>query len=154
MRIVTSPSIQTQVVCGAEYCLAVVTRDDCDDSNASSSANNGNDESTAVYSWGWGDFGRLGHGHPNDVFIPQFVKGLAGVNVKSIACGDCHTLALSSDGKIFAFGRNQDGQLGLGKSEDCLLPQKVKSPCCPKYLVDKLIVVINKLVNGGQPSCS
>lgn len=81
------------------------------------------------------------------------MRGLASVNVKSIACGDCHTLALSSDGKVFAFGRNQDGQLGLGKPEDSLLPQKVKNnPCFARNILgqEKMIVTTNKQITWSS----
>merc|ERR1719203_1449642 len=39
------------------------------------------------------------------------VPGLA--NIRSVACGDSHSLALANDGKVYVFGDNQDGQLGF-----------------------------------------
>ncbi|KAI4330103.1 hypothetical protein MLD38_028410 [Melastoma candidum] len=78
-----------------------------------------------VYSWGWGDFGRLGHGNSSDFFTPQPVKALHGVRIKQIACGDSHCLAVTMDGEVQSWGRNQNGQLGLGSTEDSLLPQKI-----------------------------
>ncbi|KAK9903587.1 hypothetical protein WJX75_009396 [Coccomyxa subellipsoidea] len=83
--------------------------------------------SNEVYSWGWGDFGRLGHGDCNDVFIPQPIKALAGRNIVKVACGDTHTLAITDTGELFSFGRNQNGQLGLGTTSDAILPQPVES---------------------------
>lgn len=80
-----------------------------------------------VYSWGWGDFGRLGHGNSSDLFIPQPIKALDGVKIKQIACGDSHCLAVSMDGNVVSWGRNQNGQLGLGTSEDSLVPQKIQA---------------------------
>lgn len=74
-----------------------------------------------------GDFGRLGHGDCNDVFIPQPIKALAGRNVVKVACGDTHTLAVTDTGELFSFGRNQNGQLGLGTTKDAILPQPVES---------------------------
>eukprot|EP00820_Chromera_velia_P013136 Cvel_23744.t1-p1 / transcript=Cvel_23744.t1 / gene=Cvel_23744 / organism=Chromera_velia_CCMP2878 / gene_product=Ultraviolet-B receptor UVR8, putative / transcript_product=Ultraviolet-B receptor UVR8, putative / location=Cvel_scaffold2486:211-14090(-) / protein_length=1162 / sequence_SO=supercontig / SO=protein_coding / is_pseudo=false len=49
-------------------------------------------------------------------------------SVIKVACGGAHTLALcdSEDGKIFAWGRGDEGQLGLGKrwvSEPCPSPR-------------------------------
>lgn len=69
-----------------------------------------------------GDFGRLGHGSCSDYFVPHPIKLLAGMEITMIACGDTHSIALSSAGKLYAFGRNQNGQLGLGTSTDCLSP--------------------------------
>ena len=78
-----------------------------------------------VYSWGWGDFGRLGTGDVKDVFIPCPLPALAGRRVASVACGDTHTLVATAEGQLFAFGRNQNGQCGLGSIQDCLEPQLV-----------------------------
>lgn len=80
-----------------------------------------------VYSWGWGDFGRLGHGNSSDLFTPQPIKALHGVRIKQIACGDSHCLAVTMEGEVQSWGRNQNGQLGLGTTEDSLVPQKVQA---------------------------
>lgn len=74
-----------------------------------------------------GDFGRLGHGDCNDVFIPQPIRALSGRSIVKVACGDTHTLAVTAEGELFSFGRNQNGQLGLGTTNDALLPQLVES---------------------------
>jgi len=39
---------------------------------------------------------------------------LASKEVVKVACGCYHTLVLTSEGKLYAFGRNSHGQLGLG----------------------------------------
>uniref|UniRef100_A0A803KNC2 RCC1-like domain-containing protein n=1 Tax=Chenopodium quinoa TaxID=63459 RepID=A0A803KNC2_CHEQI len=80
-----------------------------------------------VYSWGWGDFGRLGHGNSTDLFIPHPIKTLDGVKIKQIACGDSHCLAVTMDGEVASWGRNQNGQLGIGTAEDSLIPQKIQA---------------------------
>ncbi|XP_057539967.1 ultraviolet-B receptor UVR8-like isoform X2 [Amaranthus tricolor] len=79
-----------------------------------------------VYSWGWGDFGRLGHGNSSDLFIPHPIKALGGNKIKQIACGDSHCLAITMDGEVASWGRNQNGQLGIGTTEDCQVPQKIQ----------------------------
>lgn len=73
-----------------------------------------------------GDFGRLGHGEASDVFIPRIVNALQGKVVLNVACGDTHTLVTTDDGVLYAFGRNQNGQLGLGNNDDALLPRVVE----------------------------
>ncbi|KAL3696817.1 hypothetical protein R1sor_010893 [Riccia sorocarpa] len=83
------------------------------------------DSTRTVYSWGWGDFGRLGHGNSSDLFIPHPIKALKGIEFKQIACGDSHCLAITTDGEVHSWGRNQNGQLGLGHNEDSLVPRKV-----------------------------
>ncbi|XP_052190726.1 ultraviolet-B receptor UVR8 isoform X2 [Diospyros lotus] len=79
-----------------------------------------------MFSWGWGDFGRLGHGNSSDLFTPQPIKALQGLRIKQIACGDSHCLAVTMEGEVHSWGRNQNGQLGLGTTEDSLLPQKIE----------------------------
>eukprot|EP00245_Coleochaete_scutata_P012098 TRINITY_DN4638_c0_g1_i1.p1 TRINITY_DN4638_c0_g1~~TRINITY_DN4638_c0_g1_i1.p1 ORF type:complete len:425 (+),score=61.67 TRINITY_DN4638_c0_g1_i1:61-1275(+) len=97
----------SQIVCGADHTIAY------------SSAKK------TVYSWGWGDFGRLGHGNSSDLFIPMPIQALTGLSIKQLACGDCHCLAVTEDGGVFSWGRNQNGQLGLGDTVDGLFPQKI-----------------------------
>ncbi|KHN17397.1 Putative E3 ubiquitin-protein ligase HERC4 [Glycine soja] len=79
-----------------------------------------------VYSWGWGDFGRLGHGDHSDLLIPHPIKALQGLMIQQIACGDSHCLAVTMDSQVLSWGRNQNGELGLGTAEDSLLPQKIQ----------------------------
>ncbi|PSC72205.1 ultraviolet-B receptor UVR8 [Micractinium conductrix] len=78
-----------------------------------------------LFSWGWGDFGRLGTGDCRDVFIPAPLPALSGRVVASVACGDTHTVVATDSGELFSFGRNQNGQLGLGSIQDTLSPQPV-----------------------------
>ncbi|KAI9114413.1 hypothetical protein K1719_014641 [Acacia pycnantha] len=80
-----------------------------------------------VFSWGWGDFGRLGHGNSSDLFTPLPIKALQGLRIKQIACGDSHCLAVTTEGEVQSWGRNQNGQLGLGTTEDSLVPQKIQT---------------------------
>ena len=55
------------------------------------------------------------------------MESLSRVRVVQVACGCYHTLVLSDDGKVFPFGRNNHGQLGLETSMDCLSPQLISS---------------------------
>lgn len=108
--------------------LVISALDDCEISSITCGADHttARSESTrTVYSWGWGDFGRLGHGNSSDLFIPRAIKGLKGLEIKQIACGDSHCLAVTGDGEVHSWGRNQNGQLGLGHTEDVLVPNKV-----------------------------
>ena len=46
------------------------------------------------------------------------------------ACGYNHTITLSDDGTAYSFGRNEDGELGLGHNDDVSLPTPI--PNLPK----------------------
>ena len=85
-----------------------------------------------LMTWGAAEFGQLGLGNPHlvgaDVDHPRGVKFVAmGKDAKrqnlvpahevrfvSVACGDCHTLALSSNAFLFTCGQGTFGALGLG----------------------------------------
>jgi alpha-tubulin suppressor-like RCC1 family protein len=41
---------------------------------------------------------------------------MLGQHIVDVACGSTHTLLLSSQGQVFAFGMNYAGQLGNGTS--------------------------------------
>ncbi|CDW52534.1 E3 ubiquitin protein ligase HERC4 [Trichuris trichiura] len=80
-----------------------------------------------LFTFGSGTYGQLGHGNKNNEVLPKQVVELMGTKVLDVACGRCHTLALTKD-KVYAFGLNISGQLGIPDVKDCcLLPQAV--PC-------------------------
>jgi alpha-tubulin suppressor-like RCC1 family protein len=62
---------------------------------------------------------RLGHGRTSNCYCPKPVKSLRGVKVDAVAIGNEHTLALSDDGSVYAWGSKmaaKSGALGLGQS--------------------------------------
>ena len=55
--------------------------------------------------------------------MPTLVRGeLGGKKVLQVAAGAAHTVCVAGDGLVFAFGGNGFGQLGVGDTEDRLLP--------------------------------
>ena len=52
------------------------------------------------------------------------------LQVSMISCGDEHTAVVTSSGRLFTFGCNEWGQLGLGHNNNVIKPScvKVKSP--------------------------
>jgi alpha-tubulin suppressor-like RCC1 family protein len=83
-----------------------------------------------VYSWGWNSFGQLGIWNTEDSNEPKLVAVVDendyNVFIEKISCGSCHSLLLSSDGNIYAFGRNEEGELGNQKEKDESSPQRIK----------------------------
>ena len=61
---------------------------------------------------------------------PTDMQLLTGVPVVQVACGDMFSLALTATGSIYAFGRNDAGQLGLGDTTDRLKPVRVHRRKC------------------------
>ena len=62
------------------------------------------------------------------------------VHVKAVACGYNHSLAITPNGLLFAWGFNFCGQLGIGSSSDADKPQQV----------DVLLPYDIKNVSAGQ----
>ncbi|KAK6142416.1 hypothetical protein DH2020_022764 [Rehmannia glutinosa] len=57
-----------------------------------------------LWIWGKGDGGRLGFGHENPVFVPTLNPNLES-DVKSIALGGLHSVALDALGRVFTWFR-------------------------------------------------
>lgn len=77
--------------------------------------------------WAWGDnsFGELGNGVTISVpqSTPGVVAGLTGVT--KISAGNGFSLALRSDGTVWAWGFNGDGELGNGTMTSSPVPVQV-----------------------------
>ena len=79
-----------------------------------------------VWTWGYNYYGQLGNGTSgtnSDRGIPVQVKELSGV--VSIRAGAYHSLAVKSDGTVWTWGHNNDGQLGNGVITDSSTPVQV-----------------------------
>nr|CAD7595664.1 unnamed protein product [Timema genevievae] len=96
-----------------------------------------------LFTFGNGDYGRLGLGSTANKKLPERVASLEGHSVGFVACGLNHTICISTDGNIvWAFGDGDYGKLGLGHTATKLLPQRVealnnvgvKSACCGTQL--------------------
>ncbi|MGH0142689.1 UNVERIFIED_CONTAM: hypothetical protein FKN15_076572 [Acipenser sinensis] len=81
-----------------------------------------------LYTWGLGEYGRLGHGDNTTQLRPKLVKVVLGHRVIQVACGsrDAQTLALSDEGLVFSWGDGDFGKLGRGGSEGCNIPQNIE----------------------------
>jgi len=113
----------SQIACGYRHSLAILT-----------SFEPGEDESYSnLFSWGWNQYGQLGVETPNSSFslIPVLLTALQ-ASVVNVGGGGRHTLAVvqrASDGakRMYAWGRNDDGQLGVGTTfSDQREPLRVK----------------------------
>lgn len=79
-----------------------------------------------VWAWGQNTIGQLG----NTALTPQQrtpkrIEGLT--NVTAISAGSMHALALRSDGTVWAWGSNMNGELGIGSTSNSYTPVKINS---------------------------
>lgn len=75
-----------QVECGAQFSVAL-------------------DKSGEVWTWGKGDYFRLGHGNDQHVRKPTPIHGLRNKKVVHIAVGALHCLAVTDAGEVYCWGK-------------------------------------------------
>lgn len=66
------------------------------------------------------------------------MSSLLGIRIEGVAAGLWHTVCISADGGVYAFGGNQFGQLGTGGDQ-----AEVKR----SFHVDLLSFIDNQLIN-------
>lgn len=74
-----------------------------------------------VYSWGAGKYGQLGNDDTENADRPVAVDDsdvLADKEITAVAAGGRHSLALDTNGDIYAWGQGSFGQLGDGAKHD------------------------------------
>jgi alpha-tubulin suppressor-like RCC1 family protein len=99
----------------------------------------------SVFAWGDNAKGQLGDGTTTDRKLPVPIDALAGKKIQALSLGGCglgggHSLALSSDGRLWAWGDNAYGQLGIGSTTASTSPMPVTLPAGTK---------VRKIAAGG-----
>jgi hypothetical protein len=82
-------------------------------------------ESGRVFGWGHNLFRQLGVDFYRHSIEPIIIE-LNGLKIQKISCGYSHSLLLSCDGDIYAFGGNIFGEVGNGTEEETRLPIKLE----------------------------
>lgn len=105
-----------------------------------------------VYCWGYNGYGQLGDGRyiggdqdiekgsPVDSLVPVKVHKapgvMAGKQIVKIFAAQHHTCVLSSDGLMYCWGYNANGQLGSGTNTDSPVPVQVGGALAGKTITD------------------
>ncbi|GAB1868571.1 RCC1 and BTB domain-containing protein 1-like isoform X2 [Camponotus japonicus] len=88
-----------------------------------------------IYSWGINDYGQLGIGHCQEKKNPCIITSLEDITIVKVVCGSAHTLALTTNGLIYSWGKNNAEQLGHdSKTEKEVIPTMLKIPKMGKVL--------------------
>ena len=102
--------IVTNVACGSAH-TALVSED-------------GN-----LFTFGWNYYYQCGgEDREQDFFVPKQLHcdWLYGTVSNIISCGFAHTATVTNSGKLYCFGFNEDGQLGIGHERNIAAPTQVK----------------------------
>ena len=81
----------------------------------------------ALFSFGVGGDGQLGHSDCADQLRPKRVVALAKERIIGVAAGGCHSLALTAEGALSSFGWCLFGQLGHGDTAGQLQPKHIEA---------------------------
>lgn len=98
------------------------------------------DEDGCVYSLGLNKSGQLGVGSSKITTVPVKInhKHLSEVKFTAISAGRSFSLLLDSNGNVYSCGNNVSGQLGLGHTNNVLVPTLIES----EIIIDKKITRI------------
>ncbi|KAH8327387.1 hypothetical protein KR074_004920 [Drosophila pseudoananassae] len=100
-----------------------------------------------VLSWGDNDCGQLGQATDQDIVqLPKIVRQLVSKTVVQIACGNNHSLALTSCGELYSWGSNIYGQLGVNT------PKEMEHVNQPVRLSTLLGIPVAAIACGGNHS--
>ncbi|XP_073247991.1 serine/threonine-protein kinase Nek9-like [Porites lutea] len=101
--------------------------------------------SKEVYSWGCGEYGRLGLGNEDDCAAPQKVDVPAQCRLVSVCCGSDFTFLLTATGRLLGFGNNDENQLGIDTPQS-LRKRQIKSVSghFPYLTLPKPVMPLNK----------
>ena len=88
--------------------------------SSASSANPG-----TLYTWAFNGSGELGNGSTTNNSAPQQISLAPGITPVAISGAYASDYAIGSDGNLYAWGGNNDGQLGNGSTTDATSPEKI-----------------------------
>lgn len=112
---------------------------------------------TGLAAWGQNTDGQLGDTTTTPKAAPAAVNQsgvLTGKLIIQVACGSAHTLALTSDGQVYAWGENSSGQLGDGSSITRNAPVAVNISSGSSALFGKSVVAISAGAFHSLALCS
>ncbi|XP_045605152.1 uncharacterized protein ca isoform X2 [Procambarus clarkii] len=116
-------------------------------------------EDGKLYTWGWGVHGQLGNSNVEDCLVPTAVEKLAKKHMVFADGGYAHSVAMASDGNVYAWGCGTYGQVGNGGIVKVTSPERVPLPGPATHLAagyfQNIAVTKNHKVYmwGSNPAC-
>jgi alpha-tubulin suppressor-like RCC1 family protein len=85
-----------------------------------------NSNSGIAYGWGRNNYYSLGLFDNSTKVSPTYISFLGASRVKQVSMTEFSTLFLTTDGKVFGVGFNNNGELGIGVPTNVLAPQELQ----------------------------
>ena len=104
----------------------------------------------SVWAWGENRYGQLGNGTFTGTYENNQIKVSDIGSVTAIACGQSYSLALKSDGTVWAWGANYYGELGDGTTEDKNTPTQAKNINLGETSADAIAPTCSININNGD----
>ncbi|RWS18306.1 hypothetical protein B4U80_02319, partial [Leptotrombidium deliense] len=95
------------------------------------------EDDDSVWSWGDGDYGKLGRGGSDGCKLPLKIDSLTNLGVMQVECGSQFSVALTRSGSLFTWGKGDYHRLGHGNDD-----QHVRKPKKVAALDGKKVVAI------------
>lgn len=80
-----------------------------------------------VWSWGDGDYGKLGRGGSDGCKTPKLIEKLQDLDVVKVRCGSQFSVALTKDGQVYSWGKGDNQRLGHGTEEHVRYPKLLEA---------------------------
>lgn len=101
--------------------------DNISEVSAGASFSMASSQNGSVWLWGSNSFNQLGVPASQRYYVasPLLLSALSQKRVVKICAGGYHAFALTSDGELYGWGRNSEGQLCLGHNNAVASPEKI-----------------------------
>ena len=78
-----------------------------------------------MFSWGWNNYGQLGHGDNENRNKPEIIKFFKDKEIVHVYCLYYSSFVLLKSRSVYCFGYNNTGQIGIGNTTDQTIPQEL-----------------------------
>ncbi len=75
----------------------------------------------------------MGHGTKTHLHTPKRIASVSSIPIATLIVGGDHNFVISQKGEVWAWGKNDNGQLGVHSGTDYYSPQKVDLKFMPKF---------------------
>lgn len=99
-----------------------------------------------LFTWGNGNYGKLGHCNFDHMLVPTKVGFFTMSKVENVICGSYNTIAVTTDSKVYAWGKNSHGMLGIPHMQEVniLVPTEIL------YQKDDPSLIVSEIALGSM----